>query len=266
MSAAEGKRIASLTASTLADLRSDDAFLLFWECTTHKMSSFDISEPKLPRKRKCVRNLEHGDGAPYHPQTVEAHYRQAYFEVIDSAINTIESRFEQPGFCVYNNLESLLLKSANGEDFSEELKAVTKFYGDDFDPHVLELQLGLFRKHVLTIDGSRVEGIQNIIRFLKDFSISELSLLGEVTKLARLILVLPATNAISERSFSAMRRIKTYLRSTMTQSRLNSVMLLHVHKDKTDQLSLPEIANSFVQGSASDYRKTHFGVFTMADL
>jgi len=44
-------------------------------------------------------------------------------------------------------------------------------------------------------------------------------------------------------------------------------MLLHVHKDKTDQLSLPEIANSFVQGSASDYtEKLILGVFTMADL
>ena len=39
-------------------------------------------------------------------------------------------------------------------------------------------------------------------------------LLPEVTKLAKLLLVLPATNAASERSFSAMKRIKTYLRST----------------------------------------------------
>jgi hypothetical protein len=40
------------------------------------------------------------------------------------------------------------------------------------------------------------------------------SVLSEVVKLVRLILVMPATNATSERSFSALKRVKTYLRSS----------------------------------------------------
>ena len=36
------------------------------------------------------------------------------------------------------------------------------------------------------------------------------------------------------RSFSAMRRLKTCLRSTMSTERLNSFMTLHVHKDLLD--------------------------------
>ena len=39
----------------------------------------------------------------------------------------------------------------------------------------------------------------------------------EVHCLVSLILVMPATNATSERSFSALRRVKTFLRTTMTQ-------------------------------------------------
>ena len=38
-------------------------------------------------------------------------------------------------------------------------------------------------------------------------------LLPEVTKLAKLLLILPAPNATSERSFLAMKSSKTYLRS-----------------------------------------------------
>ena len=38
-------------------------------------------------------------------------------------------------------------------------------------------------------------------------------MLPEVTKLAKLLLILPAPNATSERSFLAMKSIKTYLRS-----------------------------------------------------
>ena len=62
----------------------------------------------------------------------------------------------------------------------------------------------------------------------------------------KLLLVMPATNATSERSFSALRRVKTYLRSSMSQMRLNNLMVLHVHKDLTDGLDLNEIGNEFV--------------------
>ena len=62
----------------------------------------------------------------------------------------------------------------------------------------------------------------------------------------KLVLVIPVTNGSSERSFSAMRRVKSYLRSTMSQERLNHLMILHVHKDLTDKLNLISIANEFV--------------------
>ena len=67
----------------------------------------------------------------------------------------------------------------------------------------------------------------------------------------QLTLVMQATNATSERSFSALRRVKTYLRTTMSQQRLNHLMLLHVHKDRTDKLNLnlKTILNVFVQSS-----------------
>ena len=49
---------------------------------------------------------------------------------------------------------------------------------------------------------------------------------SEVILVLKLILVLPATNATSERSFSAMKWIIFYLRSTMGQERLNNLMVL----------------------------------------
>ena len=78
-------------------------------------------------------------------------------------------------------------------------------------------------------------------------------------KIARLLLVMPAMNSVSERSFSCMRRIKTYLRSTMLQERLNVVMVLHVHKQLTDDLDLKVISNNFV--SKVDQHKTKFPMY-----
>ena len=60
---------------------------------------------------------------------------------------------------------------------------------------------------------------------------------------------MPATNATSERSFNALRRVKSYLRTTMGQQRLNYFMLLHVHKERTDNLDLRSVLNEFVGDS-----------------
>ena len=60
---------------------------------------------------------------------------------------------------------------------------------------------------------------------------------------------MPASNATSERSFSALRRVKSYLRSTLGQQRLNNLMVLHVHKDMADEIDLQKIATEFIGGS-----------------
>ena len=71
---------------------------------------------------------------------------------------------------------------------------------------------------------------------------------------------MPATNAVSERSFSCLRRLKT---ATMTQNRLKNVMVLQVHKHFTDELSLIDIGNEFVLNSP--HRQARFGKFVPGD-
>ena len=45
----------------------------------------------------------------------------------------------------------------------------------------------------------------------------------------------------------------------MTQQRLNHLMILSVHKEKTDLLDINQLDNAFVQGS--DHRLQQFGHF-----
>jgi hypothetical protein len=58
----------------------------------------------------------------------------------------------------------------------------------------------------------------------------------ESYKLSQLIYVLPSTSANAERVFSAMRRIKTYLRTTMTEERFSNISFLAVEKELVAQL------------------------------
>ena len=48
-----------------------------------------------------------------------------------------------------------------------------------------------------------------------------------------------------ERSISVLRRMKTYLRSTMTQERLNGLALLHIHR--IIELKVSDIIDLFAQ-------------------
>ena len=75
---------------------------------------------------------------------------------------------------------------------------------------------------------------------------------SEIVTLVIILLVIPAANATSERTFSALRRVKTYLKSTMTQARMNNLLTLHVHKERTDALDLKAIANEFTVKKMND--------------
>ena len=216
-------------------------------------SKLDISEPELPRKRKAPRRIEIEEGESHFPATVEEHYCRYYFEVLDLTINSIKQRFDQPGYRMYQHLESLLLKTSNGENFDEDLKEITHFYCTDIEASMLHVQLQTLAFHFK--DESTVT-LQDIVAYFKELSPPEYQIYSEVLTIVNLIFVNPSTNSISERSFSAMRWIKTYLRSTMSQQRLNNIMVLHIHKDKMDKLSMTDIANKFV---SSEYRLSYFG-------
>jgi len=79
----------------------------------------------------------------------------------------------------------------------------------------------------------------------------------EVCRLIRLLLTIPVSSATAERSFSALRRLKTYTRSTMSAARLNHVALLHIHQNRTEELLDDNIVITFVH--AVDVRQDTFG-------
>ena len=53
--------------------------------------------------------------------------------------------------------------------------------------------------------------LSDVLKYFRNCIPGQLELMSEVCNLVKLLLVMPATNAKSERSFSAIRRIKTFL-------------------------------------------------------
>ncbi len=97
--------------------------------------------------------------------------------------------------------------------------------------------------------------LYSIVSLVKGMSAAERSLFSQIVEVVRLLLLVPATNAII---VNVCFLLKNYLHSTMHQTRLNALMIMNVHKDLTDTLHLHYIANEF---SSSEYRRSKFPKF-----
>ena len=255
LSAAEGQHIASLVKATLQSIHSTDRFDSFWKVLTKKAEQLNIDEPILPRKRRAPRRIEIGESpAEFHTNVIE-HYRVFYFEALDLIIYCIDDRFNQPGYRMYSALETLLVKGCKQVECQDELNQVKKLYDKNINYDNIEVQ---FQTISQSIKGDL--SLVGIVDYLKSLSTTARSLYSEIVTLIELILVMPATNATSERSFSTLRRVKSYLRTTMIQLRLNNLMILNVHREALDAMDLEEIGNEFI--SSKDSRKQIFARFS----
>jgi hypothetical protein len=266
--AIEAQKNARDSVATLQSIRNDEHFALFYAKVERFSKEHDVGGPKLSRRRnpsqKTIESfyMESATSTPHHPQTPEDDYRQKYFECVDLIVQCIKDRFDQEDFQMYASCEQLLLKSLRREDYSAELTAVTEFYGNDFSKAVLDTQLQSLPFVLSNVKDA--SSFYDVRAGVQELSSSSKAFISEVVKLLKLLIVMPATNAVSERSFSAMRRLYTYCRTNMSQNRLNHTMVLHVHKEKTDALNMIDVANEFVQGSS--HRENIFGKFTAIDL
>jgi len=65
-----------------------------------------------------------------------------------------------------------------------------------------------------------------------------------------LFVTLPVTVASAERSFSKLRLINSYLRSTMNQDRLRSLALLSIEAHSAESLETDQIIDDFANAKA----------------
>ena len=242
----------------------------FSKYVSKKASTFDfIEDAVLPRKRKNPNyktlndyfrvegRSESACSEPYHPTTVKEHYRGMYYDVLDVIINSIKDRFDQESFQTFSSIESFLLESVNlPVEQNQQLEDfISKKYGDEIGLMAVRIEANVLR----TIIKDEVTYFKDIYKEVKDCSKGERGLMPNIIHIIKLLLVNAATSCTPERSFLTARRFKIRLRATMKSKRFNSLAILNIYKDLTDELNLRDTGNEFVL--AREGRPYYFGKF-----
>jgi hypothetical protein len=219
----------------LAALRSDEKFSELWQKLQSKSASLGI-EVSAPRERRIsVRKDERP--ANQHQFSMEEYFRKEYFAVLDAMRISVENRSSssKSAFTILRVIESLLLGSINssitGDEMTQKLQVLENMFSSDLDFGKFQCELKLLPRLLVIANVQSMTKLDSVCEaFVKNPSSS--SIYGETVRLLKIYFTVPMTSCSAERSFSSLRRLKTYLRQTMTQKSLNTVALCHVHRSR----------------------------------
>ena len=158
-------------------------------------------------------------------------------------------------------MEQLLLNIILDNNYEDELAYVFNVYKDDIDP--MQVQTEAFSMSTM-FQGSNSKNFSDILYHLESLHPTKCALIPNLPTIVHLILINPATSCTPEGSFSLARRIKTWLRSTMTTKRFNNLSILSIYKELTDSINLVDVGNKFA--SKYDGRRMNLGKFVRSDL
>jgi hypothetical protein len=203
--------------------------------------------PEFTPKRKIKRKRhfdEAADESADVSQSEEESFRVNYFiYIIDQAIVSLTKRFEQ--YQGYEKTFGFLftsdrLQSLDDKDLMDACvnleNALKRGEDKDIDGQELFTELiviqGLLKESMGSLD---------ILKFLKKQPFYPNALIAY-----RILLTIPVTVATAERSFSKLKLLKSYLRSTMTQERLNGLATIALQNDVLEQINYEDIIEDFI--------------------
>ncbi len=152
-----------LTVQVLQNMRNDKNFDNFFDVVQKKATAHSfIKPPVLKRKRKPNPRYDYGEADAELPTSARDDYRRKYYEALDLLISAIKSRFLQPSLQVYQNLETLLLKSLQDDDIEDQTQYLQENFTGDINLIELSAQLPVFK--ILLHNGDGIVNFDDILK------------------------------------------------------------------------------------------------------
>ncbi|CAN1222336.1 hypothetical protein LINGRAPRIM_LOCUS548 [Linum grandiflorum] len=167
----------------------------------------------------------------------------------DISDNALNSRFDESSVQLLQL--SVALDPRNSyHSFSEDdiCKLAKEFYSQDFDSydlHSLKSELRFYHTHVVDNQEYEVHSLSKLLEKLVETGMDLHFKL--VCRLMRLVLTLPVSTATTERSFSAMKFLKTDLRNKMSDEFLEDCLTIFFERGYVFDLDDDSIIDEFAK-------------------
>mgnify|MGYP003476590067 FL=1 len=179
------------------------------------------------------------------------------YRTLDILINQVVHRFRGMQVVVdtFGILHPRELTAATDDQLFTKATKLQQQYSNDIAPSFFE-QLQSFRM-VLKQEIKKINTIKELSHLLIIENSSLATSLPDVCTAYLLFLTLPVTVATAERSFSKLKLIKNYLRSTMLQDRLSGLAILSIENENAKKMDVDELVNIFAEKKCrrKKYRK-----------
>ena len=130
---------------------------------------------------------------------------------------------------------------SKGDIDMQQLDEVAEFYNDDLpssagvSAEVHLWQVKWHGKDPASVPNSAIKALQQ----------ADASFFPNIHCLLHIFCTMSVTSCECERTISGLRRLKTFLRTTMKEERMNGLLLLHIHRNM--RLDIEEIITEFAR-------------------
>ncbi|XP_021963479.1 uncharacterized protein LOC110858902 [Folsomia candida] len=229
------------TITTLSEMRNELMFNDLWksaEALSHKVF-VEVPDPNcvpVSKRRKTVRSKYLIDSFVCattgsrctEAGTIEQELRGVYYEVLDRFIQEMKRRLMD-----YSEiLRGLSASDPLNEDFLNAEKVLNfcaSFIRFNFNVDSLKAQLPVARNLIKAEKIDRTTKCYEYLQFMSDG-------FPDLIKYFALVLTFPVSSATAERSFSTLNRVKSFLRTTMQETRTSSLTILSTNRDLSSKL------------------------------
>ncbi|XP_047123586.1 uncharacterized protein LOC124806577 [Hydra vulgaris] len=229
-------------------MRNDAAFevlhLAVKSFISGKCAELDVEtefKEKRVAKKKCMTGELWRDERIDDPTT--RFKCETYFNVLDTIITQINERFYDFSNTVthFDCLDPSKLSEENINSF----KNLCQVYCNDVNTEEAIVKYETFKDVYASISPSLTTDLQikDVLQFLIEKQMAPG--LPNLSILYKIYLTLPVTSANAERSFSKLKIIKNYLRSTMTNDRLSGLALISIERELAETIDFNFLINRF---------------------
>lgn len=217
----------------------------FYEKSKNLFEKLDHENVNTPRQKKRSVRLTRNEGPSSETNfTAEEQLKvEVFLPIIDSLCSNLQRRLSAYEILNNNFKFFTVLQELSLEQINDSCKNFAKIYDKDVSVENLISECVQLKYYLIEIKKSEFMSIQDLYLEIQNNQLT--SAFPNVEICLRIFLSLMITNCSGERSFSHLKFIKNELRSTMTESRLNSLSIMNIESEILNKIDFNDIITDF---------------------